>query len=420
MGIDSLIALGGTNVQSPLRRYFQAKQDAEQEQARLMQNQLARLQLEAAPEQNRLALLAAQQGVDLNALNLDKAKKLNPLEIVAKQSEIIQKQREAHYKQVAPYIQEVLALPQEKRGQTWRQLVSQTPELKGAPNQWDDTRMQSIVSKYGQDVYAPVYDKDGLPVAQRNLKTNQLSKNPMAPDVQVTMTPEQYRFGKKGAEKVLDESRKSYNSTIQAAHAIDEIADMVKSPQWTGGSLLSGITAINSMTGQLKTIFGIEENVVDKDGNVDMSKINPKLAEDKGFIERLGGMGVAYRSAVIDLAWTIAKARNGSRISDADFRLAEKMVGDSGSKSAMLNNLNLFQKRIIRNHNDSENTNVEYSEGRYKPHYIEYKSSVFNQQKPEQNTMPHMVDISGMSDEEMQAYYKRLQTMRGEQLVKQK
>ena len=132
---------------------------------------------------------------------------------------------------------------------------------------------------------------------------------------------------------------------------IGEVKNLVASPDFQGG--LSGdiYSMANSVVQQYHQATG-SKSLIDANGVLDESKL--KLSKQSlSRFRRAAINDDRTESATLELAFILAKDLNeDGKISDADVRQAEKILGKGGDKDALLSTLSDVQKRMIRKYNN--------------------------------------------------------------------
>ena len=133
---------------------------------------------------------------------------------------------------------------------------------------------------------------------------------------------------------------------------------------YVGGIAGEGLKMLSSAIAQYKQVTG-GENLLDKDGNVNESLLDPN--KPTSWIRKAARIGSKIESQQLEQAFLLAKMLNpDGKISDADVRNAYDILGKGADQETMLTLLRSAQDRQVSNENirrqvRSKNRETEYT-----------------------------------------------------------
>jgi len=158
------------------------------------------------------------------------------------------------------------------------------------------------------------------------------------------------RLTKSGANKIEQTMIDDEISTKQNIKNIQPIIDLISSDDYVGGVSGQLLQNINSAVAQYRQLTG-QDSVLTEDGQLDESKVDLS-EENMGRFRRAAATSERTGSAVLELAYLHAKSLDpGGRLSDADVRNAERILGDGADKATRIRLLRDLQERMVRNYN---------------------------------------------------------------------
>ena len=388
--LNTLIAMGGTQVKSPIQRYEEARMQMAQEQ----QNQLAM-------EAQRQQIAASQQAMGINQEEHQAKKLENYGKSVVPFIEWVNKQpdKQMAYQQVLPQMRSVagqLGIPVESMSNQWNQqmgdsLISRFGEKKKSQYfQAVDPSDPKAEPKPAQEINGLVYDTAGKP-------------QPTwveAPKRQQTAGSE--GFGKQ-EDKLAAEQLNYEQNTYNLVAGLDSLTDFVKSPNYVGGTTGDIISTGNSMVQQFRQFTGLG----DTGGNIPDTEIEGEKGKTTySKFRKSANEGDQRAALTIELAYNIAKSFDrGGRVTDADFKFAKRLIDGSADRRSTLASIDDFRKRSILKYNISDELFSKKS-GRPSSKFSEDKYRELTGRASEQKETP-MSDI----DIKKQELYKKFGVM---------
>lgn len=132
---------------------------------------------------------------------------------------------------------------------------------------------------------------------------------------------------------------------------IEPIIDMISSDDFIGGTTGQALQLVNSAVQQFRQATGTDS--VLQNGKLDEDKLDIS-EENMTRFRRAAATGDRIDSAILELAFLRAKSLNpDGKISDADVRAAQKILGEGADKAARITLLRDLQDRMVRNYNIS-------------------------------------------------------------------
>ena len=149
----------------------------------------------------------------------------------------------------------------------------------------------------------------------------------------------------------IDASQKSMLEALSVGRLAKQIEDDIIAGAYTGaaGDMITFANSFRAFTGQfLKPIMGSENKAVRQDYQRMKSELNALVADPArasslykdgvvNFVRKISTLSASQKSAMIDLAYTLAKAREpGGRFSVTDIELAMATLGNNSDPKQML------------------------------------------------------------------------------------
>lgn len=158
---------------------------------------------------------------------------------------------------------------------------------------------------------------------------------------------------KSGKNKAILEDTDLRISVEQNITNIDDLKGLIARPEFVGGLTGDGLRVANSAIQQMRQLAGIASPI--KDGKFDESAAGKDLSpENLSKFRQAAITGDEQKSAVSELSFIIAKSLNpDGKISDADVRQAEVILGGGADVVSRKNALDKLSNRLIRNYNIS-------------------------------------------------------------------
>lgn len=155
---------------------------------------------------------------------------------------------------------------------------------------------------------------------------------------------------KSGMNKIKVDQMEAETAVKQNVANIQPIVDMIASDEFVGGTSGQVVQGVNSAVAQYRQLTG-QDSVIGPGGEIDESEIEMSEETTNRF-RRAAQTGDRIDSAILELAFLRAKSLNpDGKISDADVRAAEKILGTGADKSVRIQLLRDLQERMVRNYN---------------------------------------------------------------------
>lgn len=155
-------------------------------------------------------------------------------------------------------------------------------------------------------------------------------------------------------------------SLRQNVGEINNLIETVSSPDFIGGLTGASAQALNSASAQVTQLFG-GENFTNEDGSINPRALEISKETDSR-LRRAAAKGDLANSQTLQLAFVLAKSLNpDGKISDADVRQAEAILGKSADPKIRKNLLEDVQRRLISNYNIQEKVKAKALGQKYTP-----------------------------------------------------
>ena len=326
------------------------------------------------------------------------------------------KQQQHNISIIAPFAKSILSLPEEQREQAYQQSLPEIQragvDISKAPPKWDDNVGMSIMQAGGlkMDVIdAPVErimpagtNEKGQNMVVKRLYENNKIIEESAPYVKKEITREadvdasDYGAGgtKSNRFKLMDQRLTARKALYKQTKGIDDVINLVESPDFVGGFIGDSLSNINSLNQGIQNTLGLGSAMVN-------GKISEDLSESKQFsaLRRKAINGDRYSALMIEMAYIKAKMVDpASKITDKDFSFAKRMLASGSDREGILATLKDSRKRGSETYNVNEKL-TQKTHNWYEPQpYSEEKyRGLYGVAEPQQVTN----DLQSISNEDL-------------------
>lgn len=337
MALNQLIAQGGTNIQSPVRRYLDTRKQMEME------------------KRNQLAMAAQQQQMQAQNQTMQMERQ--------KQKALM---GQAYAKAVTPIIESVNK--ETNKQDAWSRAYPEVERIAyqhGIPlndqaKVWDQNKAESFMGQYGKKPegtfinaltpsrqVVPARVVGGLMYDPKGQRQPTWIK---APSQQETVEREGWGTDTQiGGLEV--EHLRAEEDTYKLVNNLDSLKDFVTSDNYIGGTTGDIISTGNSIVQQFKNLSGLG----DTKGAIPLRDIGSDGEEEYSSLREAAILGDRKSSLVIELAYNIAKSFDrGGRVTDADFKFAQRLIDGSADIKGTIRTIDDFRERSIKNYNASD------------------------------------------------------------------
>lgn len=380
--LNRLIAMGGTQIESPVKRYMATRAQMGQE------------------NRNRLAMESTRQGMQSQQQQMAMQQQKNQAEMMQKWGQ-----------KMAPIMRDVSSKPENQRQAYWDTLVPDITNMakqSGVPineadiRSWDQQKANTLMDLNPVKAPERASRLEGPQTVYEDWDSRLGRFKEVGRGIRSQATGEYstFKFPKGSEAKLKSSQAEDYSRVRNQLRQYDTIEKLVSDPNFIGGPSGQAVSLINSAVQQYKQVTGVPAVVVD--GKVNLKRIDKnstlyqRVRKSAGVIDR-------ERATRIQLAYLLAKGNDqGGRVTDKDYELADNMMSGTADVKTRLELLDYRRTEAVDSYNALEEAYAERFGDKWG------KAIYYKRAEREKPTAAIEFNLGTATDKEKDAEIKRL------------
>lgn len=387
--LNRLIAMGGTQIESPVKRYMATRAQMGQE------------------DRNRLAMESTRQGMRSQQQQMAMQRQQMATQQQKNKTAMMQEWGQ----KMAPIMRDVSSKPEDQRQDYWDTLIPNVTNLakqSGVPineadiRSWDQQKANTIMDLNPIKAPERASRLEGPQTVYEDwdARLGRFKEVGRGIRSQATGAYGTFQFPKGSEAKLKAKQAEDYSRVKNQLRQYDTIEKLISDPGFVGGPTGQVVSLVNSAVQQYKQATGVPSVITD--GKVNLRRIDKsstlyqRLRKSAGVIDR-------ERATRIQLAYLLAKGNDqGGRVTDKDYESANDMMSGTADVKTRLELLDYRRSEAVDSYNSLEEAYTERFGKKWgKPIY-------YKQPEREKPTAGSEFNLDIATDKEKDAEIKRL------------